>query len=152
MHFRLVLAVWSLACFARAAAPPEWVDTARVNSLIEKLDHDSFDVRQEADESLRAVGKAVVPLLKDEMAVTRSLEVRARLRRMVHDLTIDERVGELIRQLTDANATTRERAGWALRKAGSCVVPWLRKELKPDMPAEQRQRVETLIAELAPGR
>jgi HEAT repeat protein len=128
------------------------VDAGRVNRLVEQLDDDSFDVRQEADERLRSIGKAAVPQLRDALARTRSLEVRARLRRMVHDLTIDERVGELARQLADEDAATRERAAWALRKAGPCVVPWLQRELTGELPSEQRRRVETLIAELALGR
>jgi HEAT repeat protein len=151
MHFRVVISLLITASAARAAAPPERVDVGRVEQLVARLDDDSFDVRQEADERLRDMGKAVVGLLKDRMA-NPSLEVRARLRRIIHDLTIDQRVAGLTRQLADGDAATRERAGWALRKAGPCVVPLLRRELNAGMPAEQRRRVETILTELAAGR
>ena len=73
-----------------------------------------------------------------------------RLGRIVHDLTIDERVGALVHLLADGDAQTRERADWALRQGGAAVVPLLKKELRPDLSAEQRRRLEKIIAELAP--
>lgn len=152
MRFRAAIALLVTATAGWTAAPPERVNAALVEKLLASLDDDSFDVRQEADERLRGLGKAVVGKLKAALAATRSLEVRARLGRIVHDLTIDERVGELTRQLGDGDAETRERATWSLRKAGACVVPWLRGELSPEMPAEQRRRVESLITELTSAR
>lgn len=152
MRFRAVIVTLVIASTASAAAPPERVDAALIAELVVRLDDDSFDVRQQSDECLRAMGKAVVGRLKAAMAGTRSLEVRARLRRIVRDLTIDERVGELTRQLGDGDAEERDRAAWTLRKAGPCVVPWLRNELRLEMPAEQRKRVESLIAELTSAR
>src|SRR5215831_12311162 len=125
-----------------AAAPPAGIDPARVKALLRRLDHDSFEARQRADESLRALGKPAVPYLRAEMDRARSLEVRWRLGRIVHDLTIDERVGALVHLLGDGDPQTRERADWALRRGGSAVVPLLKKELHPEMPAEQRRRLE----------
>lgn len=140
--------VFSLTTFA--AAPPATVEPGMVKALLKKLDSDSFPTRQKADERLRAMGKIVLPHLKEEMARTRSLEVRWRLGRIIHDLTIDERVGALVQLLGDKDAQTRERADWALRQAGASVVPLLQKEIKPQMTAEQRRRMQKIIAELAP--
>src|SRR5262245_28032019 len=116
-----------------AAAPAAHIDLARVKTLLRRLDHDAFSARQRADEALRALGKPVVPYLKDELGRTRSLEVRWRLTRMVHHLTIDERVGTLVQLLGDGDAETRTRADWALREGGAAVVPLLRKELRPGL-------------------
>src|SRR5689334_12414904 len=102
-----------------AAAPPGGLDPARVRALVRRLDHDSFEARQRADESLRALGKQAVPYLREEVERARSLEVRWRLGRIVHDLTIDERVGALVHLLADGDAQTRERADWALRQGGA---------------------------------
>ena len=132
-----------------AAAPPARVDPALLGGLFRKLDADDFFVRQKADAELRGMGKRVVSALRGEVERTRSLEVRWRLGRMVHDLTIDERVGDLVRLLNDNDAHMRARADYALRQAGPGVVPLLRRELKPDLAIEQKKRLEKLITELA---
>jgi hypothetical protein len=139
------------AAAAHAAAPPQ-VDTARISTLVRKLDSDRFAVRQKADLALRACGKGVIPQLHTELEKTTSLEVRWRLRKMIHDLTIDERLGELINQLGNKEAQARAIADWELRKCGEGVVPLLRKELKPGLDPVRRQHLEKIIAELSAPR
>jgi hypothetical protein len=132
-----------------AAAPPAALNAARVKALLHKLDADSFHTRQQADESLRALGKAVLPLLREERSRTTSLEVRFRLDRMVHDLTIDERIPDLVRMLGHENTQFCEQAEYALRQAGASVVPLLQKELKPSLDIHRRKKIEKIIAELS---
>src|ERR1700733_10273847 len=102
-----------------AAAPPAGIDPVRVAVLLHKLDADSFHIRQKADDSLRALGRKVLPLLQQELARTSSLEVRFRLRRMVEDLTIDERIPGLVKLLGHVNPQFGEQAEYALRHAGA---------------------------------
>ena len=135
---------------AHAAAPPAPVDRCLVADLLRKLDHDRFDTRQRADQALRRLGKPALPLLRAELERTSSVEVRYRLKRMVHDLTIDERLPELIQQLGHSRPEFRALAGWELRQAGAAVVPLLEKELKAGLDAERRRQLEKIIAELAP--
>jgi hypothetical protein len=71
---------------------------------------------------------------------------------MIRDLTIDERVGQLVQLLDDKDAQMRARADYALRQAGAGVVPLLQKEVRPELGREHRQRLEKIIAELAPSR
>src|SRR5690349_16541736 len=137
MPFRHALAaLLVLPAALPAAAPPAGLDPDRVQALLRRLDHDRFEVRQRADEALRACGRAVVPCLRSEIERARSLEVRWRLGRIVHDLTMDERVGPLVQLLGDGDPQTRERADWALRRGGAAVVPLLRKELRGDLSAD----------------
>jgi hypothetical protein len=136
-----------------AVAPPAAVDSAHVKVLLHRLDADSFHTRQKADDTLRAMGNAVLPRLREELAHTTSLEVRSRLERIIHDLTIDERIGGLVQMLGHENPQFGEQAEYALRQAGTCVVPLLRKELKPSLDDLRRKRIEKIIAELSsPGR
>jgi hypothetical protein len=135
-----------------AAAPPVRLDSAHVKVLLRKLDADSFHTRQKADESLRALGKAVLPLLREELTCTTSLEVRFRLNRMVHDLTLDERIPGLVQMLGNTDAQNCAQAEHALRQAGAVVVPLLKKELTPTLEGEQRKRLERIIAELSATR
>jgi hypothetical protein len=154
-RFQLLLAALVIGCAglrgARAAAPPV-LDPARVQALFVKLDDDRFAVRQRADRALRKLGKHALPLLRAELVRTTSLEVRKRLRRMVHDLTVDERIPDLVRQLGAPVANWAEAADWELRRYGKAVVPLLKKELTADLKAEQRSRVEKIIAELSAPR
>jgi hypothetical protein len=137
----------------RAAAPPAGLDSARVKVLLHRLDAESFHTRQKADDTLRAMGKAVLPLLREERSRTASLEVRYRLDRMIHDLTIDERIPGLIQMLGHNNPQFGAQAEYALRQAGVCVVPLLKKELTPSLDGQRRKRIEKIIAELTgPGR
>jgi hypothetical protein len=135
-----------------AAAPPGHFDAARVKGLLRRLDAEKFLTRQKADETLRGMGKTVLPLLREELAHTPSLEVRFRLTRMVADLTFDERVPELVHMLGNADAQFCAQAEHALRQAGASVVPLLKKELTPTLQTQQRKRLEQLIAELSATR
>ena len=135
-----------------AAAPPPGPDAGHVRVLLRRLDADAFSTRLRADGELRAMGKRVLPLLRAEQARTDSAEVRDRLTVMIRDLTIDERVGQLVELLGDKNARERARAEYALHQAGAGVVPLLRREMRPELGGEQRKRIEKIIAELTPQR
>jgi hypothetical protein len=135
---------------ARAAAPP--ASKAAVEALLARLDHDRFVVRHKADQALRAYGKAILPVLHAHLAKTKSCEVRHRLQQMIADLNAEERVAELIRQLSDHRTEYRTQADWQLRRYGKAVVPLLRKELSPSLEPERRQQLERLIAELSARR
>ncbi len=137
----------------RAAAPPAAVNSARVRVLLHRLDAESFHTRQMADETLRDMGKAVLPLLREELGRASSLEVRHRLDLMIQDLTIDERIPGLVQMLGHENAQFGAQAEYTLRQAGACVVPLLRRELTPTLDKQRRKRIERIIAELSgPGR
>ncbi len=148
----VVLFPFIAVSLTHAAAPPAAVNTARVKVLLHRLDAESFHTRQRADDALRAMGKAVLPLLRQELGRTSSLEVRHRLNAMIYDLTIDERIPSLVEMLGHQNAQFGAQAEYALRQAGSCVVPLLKKELTPTLDSQRRKRIEKIIAELsAPG-
>ena len=68
-----------------AGAPPQ-LDTDRVLRLLADLDDDTYAVRQQADDQLRALGPTILPWLQDEYERNPSLEVRDRVRRMIRDL------------------------------------------------------------------
>lgn len=132
-----------------AAAPVTVPDPALLRGLFRQLDADSFPTRQKADAALRRLGKAALAPLRAEMERTKSLEVRWRLGRIVHDLTMDERIEQLVRLLGDSDAQIRARADFAIRTAGAPVVPLLQRELRPTLVGEPRQRIERLIVELS---
>jgi hypothetical protein len=67
---------------AAAAVPPE-----RVRALVQQLDDDRFNVRQEADRGLRQLGVAALQLLRKEMEGAIPLESRRRLGAIVDDIT-----------------------------------------------------------------
>jgi HEAT repeat protein len=141
-----------------AAAPPlivggphpsSAVNRARVKVLLRKLDDDSFFTRQRADENLRALGKAVVPLLRAERERTTSFEVRERLDRMLGELTFDEQVPDLVRLLGHANLQFRDHAEAVLLRAGSSILPLLKQQRQGELSAEGRTRLEKVIAALS---
>jgi hypothetical protein len=132
-----------------AAGPPVGIDPVTVSRLLHKLDAENFHVRQKADDTLRSMGKKVLPLLRGELTRTNSLEVRARLTRMVEDLTFDERVPGLVKQLGHVNPMVGDHAEFTLRQAGASVVPLLRKELTPSLDVDQRKRLEKIIDDLS---
>ena len=132
-----------------AAAPPASPSPARVEVLLRQLDDDNFFTRLRADNSLRAMGKPVLPLLRAERERTTSLEVRERLDRMLRDLTFDEQVPNLVRLLSHANTQFRDQAEGVLLRASTSIVPLLKKELKGESNAEGRARLERIIAELS---
>lgn len=139
-----------LTTLAPAVAPPGSLDARHIRVLLRRLDSESFRTRLRADTELRAMGKGVLPLLRAEHERTDSLEVRDRLTVMIHDLTIDERVGQLVKLLGDKDALNRARADYALRQAGASVVPLLKKEMRPELGGEQRKQMEKIIAEMTP--
>lgn len=151
----MLVRILSIACglilaplTVQAAAPPRSIDQAQLQSLLQRLDDDDFAVRQSADAALRDLGKQAIPHFKVEMRRTKSLEVRWRLDRIVQALTLDERVEALVRQLATRDPATRERAAWSLRQAGPGVVPLLQRELRSELPLEQRTQVQRILAEL----
>ena len=152
MPTRLVCAliVAVVTTLAPAAAPPAGPDAKHVGVLMRRLDSDDFSTRLRADDELRAMGKRVLPYVRAEHERTESPEVRDRLTVMIRDLTIDERVGQLVKLLADDDAQTRARADYALRQAGASVVPLLRQEMRPELGGEQRKQIEKIIAELSP--
>jgi hypothetical protein len=141
--------VITVAASLQAAAPPARVDTARAKVLLRRLDADNFFKRQRADEALRAMGKPVLPLLRAERERTTSLEVRARLDRMLRDLTFDEEVSRLVRLLGHANPKYCDLADLALRQAGTSVLPLLQKELRAELNVSSRARLEKIVADLS---
>jgi hypothetical protein len=136
----------------QAAAPPGGVDRARVKALVRKLDADNFFTRQRADQTLRAMGKTIVAVLREERDRSTSFEVRERLNRMLRDLAFDDQVPTLVRLLGHPNMQYRDQADRALRQAGASVIPLLKKELHSGLDAESRGRLEKIIAELSAGR
>jgi hypothetical protein len=141
-----------MTSLAPAAAPPAGPDAQHVRVLLRRLDSDHFSTRLRADDELRTIGKGVLPYLRTEHERTQSPEVRDRLAVMIRDLTIDERVGQLVKLLGDKDAQMRARADYALRQAGAGVVPLLRQEMRPELGGEQRKQIEKIIAELTPRR
>jgi hypothetical protein len=148
LSWTAALAIITASTLAHAAAPPA-LDAARVAALLEKLDHDRYNVRERADRELRKLGKPVLGRLRAEMERTPSVEVRRRLRRMIHDLTVDERIPGLVKELGRRETQFQQMAAWELRRYGKSIVPLLKKQLKPSLSAEHRQRVEALITELS---
>jgi HEAT repeat protein len=146
----LPLACAALGAPARAAAPPS--GHAEIAVLIRRLDDDRFATRHRADEALRGYGADALPLLRRHLARTTSAEVRHRLRHIIHDLSADERIAELVRLLGDPDSERRAQADWHLRLYGKAAVPLLKKELTPTLDAERRQHVERLISELSARR
>lgn len=133
----------------QAAGPPVGVDRARVKVLLRRLDADNFFTRQRADEALRALGKPVLPLLREERERTTSFEVRDRLDRMLRDLTYDEEVSRLVRLLGHANPQFRDLAARALRQSGTSVLPLLRREFEAERDLQARNRLAQIITELS---
>jgi hypothetical protein len=122
-----------------------------VKILLRRLDADNFFTRQRADVALRAMGKPVLPLLRQERERTTSLEVRHRLDRMLRDLTFDEEVSRLVRLLGHANPEIRLLATRALRQSGTSVLPLLRKELAAERNGQTRNQLAQIIRELSVG-
>lgn len=137
-----------LAAAAPAAAPPRQVDSDRVTVLLQMLDDDDFETRRAADDELRTLGRAVLPYLHDEHLRTASLEVRDRLGRMIRDLTVDERVPDLVKMLTHAEGRFRIHAAHCLRQLGPDQLPALEAALDRAASPSGRQLLQQLIAEL----
>jgi RNA polymerase sigma factor (sigma-70 family) len=76
-------------------APP--VDAARLARLLEKLDSDDFEMRQEAETQLGAMGEQLAPFLPKALSQARSLEARRRLEALKQLWTKASFTGERLR-------------------------------------------------------
>ena len=128
-----------------AAGPPNRLDTKRISVLMRDLDDDDFHVRKKADDELRAMGKAVLPLLEAERARSRSLEVRYRIDRIKVALTADDQISGWVRLLNHDDPQFREQASQALRYAGPPIVPLLKKEIGRASDSQCKARLEKVI-------
>lgn len=144
-----LLAASAALATARAVAPPPRLDLAHVAALFKKLDADAFRTRQRADDALRALGRPALPLIRDELARTRSFEVRHRLRLIEQHLTTDDNLAELVRLLGHSDRKLQQHAGQTLRNAGAAALPVMRRELGKPLPAEHRKRLEKVIADVS---
>jgi HEAT repeat protein len=131
-----------------AAAPPTQIDSDRVTVLLGLLDDDEFEVRKNADDELRKMGKAVIPYLREEQMRSASLEVRDRLKKIVRDLSADEGVPTLVQQLTHKDARFRQHAVFALGRLTPDHLPALEAVLKRGTSPEAKRVLEQVIAEL----
>jgi len=152
--FLLALPFCLLACGTAqsADAPPKKLSAEEVRKLVRQLDDDNFAVRQQADAALRKAGKDVVPLLRKELARTKSVEVRKRLRQIVGSPPppeLDEKqIRKLIHQLGDDAFDVRQNATNQLVVAGKKFVPLLRKELAAAKDLEIRCRLEKILKDI----
>jgi hypothetical protein len=142
-------ALIALTVTAGAAGPPPASTAASVATLIKKLDADSFRTRQRADSALRAMGPAVLPYVREELARTRSFEVRHRLQLIEGHLTAGDRISALVHELGHSDKRIARHADQTLRNNGPAVVPLLKKELNDGMTAKHRQRLEKIIDDLS---
>lgn len=147
----LALLLFSVTlCPAFAVAPLNAFDPHQIADLFRKLDHDSFTVRQKADDELRSFGKCVLPVIREQMTRTQSVEVRSRLQRIERDFTVEERVAEVARLLGNNDKRMRDDAEKMLRAAGPSVLPVLRQmEGSDSLTAGHRRQLRQLIDELA---
>lgn len=82
----VVLGWAAVCCLSPWAAEP--ADPAeRVKALVRQLDDQRFATRQQADQELRGLGIAVVPLLQKELEARHPLEVTRRLESIVAELS-----------------------------------------------------------------
>jgi hypothetical protein len=146
--FRLSsLVLLSLPLLSQAAAPPP-LDGARLAALLKQLDDDDYDSRTAADRELRTVHRAALPVLRDTMARSPSLEVRHRLEGIIREITAGEHVPPLVRLLSEQQVDIQEQADYELRHFGKVIVPLLKKELKTASDEKLRQRLRQLITDL----
>lgn len=146
---RLALVALLLATGSLPAAGPRFtIDSFRVTALLESLDDDNFEVRQQADEELRQMGKAVVAYLREEHLRTKSPEVKDRLGRMIRDLSVHERIPQLVEMLSHKDQRFRTHAHRTLRNVSLDQLPVLEAELVKRN-GEGRQQLQQIIAELS---
>ena len=100
-------AVWDMADSPAAVAllrerlrPAAAVDAKRFRRLVAELDAENFRVRERAAKELRALGGAAEPLLRETLAGKLSAEARARLNRVLRDLTESSEWPRTLRALT----------------------------------------------------
>jgi hypothetical protein len=144
------VSVLCLSAEAQTAAPPAApaLDETRLRALFERLDDDEFEVRQDADRELRALGQAATPHLLAERVTTKSLEVCHRIDKMTQSLTQRERLAGWVRLLAHPDARCRERADQVLRQACPQALPALLK-IKNTLDEQCRAKLDKLIDDLA---
>lgn len=79
----------TIAYFRQQFVEPPEVDRERITQLIEQLDHDNFQVRENAMKELAKLGFAPQQALKRAL-MSGSAEVRNRARRLLNELESDE--------------------------------------------------------------
>src|SRR5262249_19819060 len=91
--------IWTLAAaptqaFAllRAYLRPVVVDAALVTRLITDLDSDAYEIRQKAMIELNRLGECVVPDLQRSLALAPSLDLHRRLRQLLEQLELKEKL------------------------------------------------------------
>jgi hypothetical protein len=85
-RFALVLTTAVVCCLSPWAAEPAGL-VERVKVLVRQLDDQRFASRLQADQELRGLGIAVVPLLQKELDAKHPLEVSRRLESIVTELS-----------------------------------------------------------------
>jgi HEAT repeat protein len=65
------------------------IDTNQVQSLIEKLGDDSFEVRQKSEDALKKLGSRIIPLLKQALKNS-DLEIRNRAQKCLSAIEMDK--------------------------------------------------------------
>lgn len=80
-HADLLCVLATLATFTQSPLPP------KAESLVERLDHDHYLVREQAHAELLALGHPVVPLLRKTALSHPSVEVQLRCRRLAHAIS-----------------------------------------------------------------
>ena len=143
----LLMVLGTACCFA---ATPQQPDPERIRALVEKLDDDQFEVREQADRELRKHGPAAVPLLETAMEKATSLEVRWRLRHILDVVGgLERKVRTLMKQLTNDSYAKRQQADEDLRKLGPDVLPLLKKEIAVAKDPEASRRLRRIVMDLS---
>ncbi|MBE7463177.1 MAG: hypothetical protein HS116_06720 [Planctomycetes bacterium] len=93
-----MIACLLLADTLRAADAP---DPKQLELWVADLSAEEYEKRQQAEEHLRAAGVAAVPALEAGVAKTDDAELRERARKMIEDLTLEQRLAQA---WTDLNA------------------------------------------------
>lgn len=93
-----MLAFLVLPGAARAADAP---DPKQLEQWVSELSAEEYEKRQQAEDRLRAAGVAAVPALEAGVAKTDDAELRERARKMIEDLTLEQRLAQA---WTDLNA------------------------------------------------
>jgi hypothetical protein len=87
--------------------PARPVDPKRLAGLLDKLESDEFETREEAEAQLRAVGEQLVPFLPKALSAARSLESRRRLEALQQLRTTTTLTGDRLRIVRAIEALER---------------------------------------------
>jgi hypothetical protein len=87
--------------------PARPVDPMRLAGLLDKLESDEFETRQEAEGQLRAVGEQLAPFLPKALSAARSLESRRRLEALQQLWTTTTLTGDRLRIVRAIEALER---------------------------------------------